>query len=55
MLLRQTKSCLGSSEGGLKSKMEFQWSDITDLKATCLENGLGNLDIVIKFIALRSV
>ncbi|URE12589.1 hypothetical protein MUK42_35425 [Musa troglodytarum] len=33
-------------EGGLKSKMEFQWSDITDLKATCLENGLGSLDIV---------
>ncbi|RWW20507.1 hypothetical protein GW17_00015385 [Ensete ventricosum] len=42
-------------EGILKSKMEFQWSDITDLKAICSGNGLGSLDIVVKFIAPRSV
>ncbi|RRT52740.1 hypothetical protein B296_00028462 [Ensete ventricosum] len=34
-------------EGGLKSKIEVQWSDITALKATCPENGPGTLDIVV--------
>ena len=33
--------------GGLKSKIEIQWSDITALKATCPENGPGTLDIVV--------
>lgn len=32
-------------EGGLKSKIEIQWSDITDLKATCPENKPSILDI----------
>lgn len=34
-------------EGGLKSKIEIQWSDITALKATCPENGQGTLDVVV--------
>ncbi|XP_066379124.1 uncharacterized protein [Miscanthus floridulus] len=34
-------------EGGLKSKIEIQWSDITALKATCPENGLGTLDVAL--------
>ncbi|KAJ0965765.1 hypothetical protein J5N97_026903 [Dioscorea zingiberensis] len=34
-------------EGGLKSKIEIQWSDITALKATCPENGPGTLDVVL--------
>ncbi|WVZ82211.1 hypothetical protein U9M48_029498 [Paspalum notatum var. saurae] len=34
-------------EGGLKSKIEIQWSDITALKATCPENGQGTLDVVL--------
>lgn len=34
-------------DGGLKSKIEIQWSDITALKATCPENGPGTLDIVV--------
>ncbi|KAJ8634750.1 hypothetical protein MRB53_009017 [Persea americana] len=34
-------------DGGLKSKIEIQWSDITALKATCPENGPGTLDIVL--------
>ncbi|GJN00717.1 hypothetical protein PR202_ga17915 [Eleusine coracana subsp. coracana] len=33
-------------EGGLKSKIEIQWSDITALKAICPENGQGTLDVV---------
>lgn len=32
-------------EGGLKSKIEIQWSDITGLKATCPENKSSTLDI----------
>ncbi|KAK1324088.1 hypothetical protein QJS10_CPA02g01365 [Acorus calamus] len=34
-------------DGGLKSKIEIQWSDITALKASCPENGPGTLDIVL--------
>ncbi|XP_026660532.1 uncharacterized protein LOC103707259 isoform X2 [Phoenix dactylifera] len=34
-------------DGGLKSKIETQWSDITALKATCPENGPGTLDIML--------
>ncbi|KAL6861903.1 hypothetical protein ACP4OV_017603 [Aristida adscensionis] len=34
-------------EGGLKSKIEIQWSDITALRATCPENGQGTLDVVL--------
>jgi hypothetical protein len=34
-------------EGGLKSKIEIQWSDITALKVTCPENGQGSLDVVV--------
>ncbi|XP_062228297.1 uncharacterized protein LOC133926383 [Phragmites australis] len=34
-------------EGGLKSKIEIQWSDITALKATCPETGQGTLDLVL--------
>ncbi|CAL9161842.1 unnamed protein product [Musa hybrid cultivar] len=34
-------------EGGLKSKIEVQWSDITALKATCPEHGPGTLDLVL--------
>lgn len=35
-------------DGGLKSKIEIQWSDITALKATLPDNGPGTLDIVVK-------
>ncbi|KAJ8486262.1 hypothetical protein OPV22_018747 [Ensete ventricosum] len=34
-------------EGGLKSKVEIQWSDITALKANCPEDGPGTLDVVL--------
>ncbi|XP_038981860.1 uncharacterized protein LOC103707426 isoform X2 [Phoenix dactylifera] len=34
-------------EGGLKSKIEIQWSDISDMKARYPENGDGTLDIVL--------
>ncbi|KAG8372532.1 hypothetical protein BUALT_Bualt12G0075900 [Buddleja alternifolia] len=34
-------------EGGLKSKIEIQWSDITALKAECPEDALGSLTIVL--------
>ncbi|PKI70200.1 hypothetical protein CRG98_009392, partial [Punica granatum] len=33
-------------EGGLKSKIEIQWSDIMALKANCPENGLSTLNVV---------
>ncbi|KAF3672087.1 putative 50S ribosomal protein L35, chloroplastic-like [Capsicum annuum] len=33
-------------EGGLKSKIEIQWSDIMGLKASCPENGAGSLTLV---------
>ncbi|KAF0931073.1 hypothetical protein E2562_002442 [Oryza meyeriana var. granulata] len=32
-------------DAGLKRKIEIQWSDITALKATCPENGIGTLDL----------
>jgi hypothetical protein len=35
-------------EGGLKSKIEIQWSDIAALKAICPENGQGTLDVVVR-------
>ncbi|OMP09509.1 hypothetical protein COLO4_05402 [Corchorus olitorius] len=34
-------------EGGLKSKIEIQWSDIMALKANCPENGPGTLNVVL--------
>ncbi|KAK8952920.1 hypothetical protein KSP40_PGU012146 [Platanthera guangdongensis] len=34
-------------DGGLKNKIEIQWSDITALKATCPENESATLDIVL--------
>jgi hypothetical protein len=35
-------------EGGLKSKIEIQWSDFTALKVNCPENGQGTLDVVVR-------
>lgn len=35
-------------EGGLKSKIEIQWSDIMGLKASCPENGPGSLTLVVR-------
>ncbi|XVF34347.1 hypothetical protein REPUB_Repub18cG0051900 [Reevesia pubescens] len=34
-------------EGGLKSKIEIQWSDIMALKANCPDNGPGTLNLVL--------
>ena len=34
-------------EGGLKSKIEVQWSDIMDIKASYPENSPGTLEIVV--------
>ncbi|CAN4084368.1 unnamed protein product [Withania somnifera] len=34
-------------EGGLKSKIEIQWSDIMGLKASCPENSAGSLTLVL--------
>lgn len=34
-------------EGGLKSKIEIQWSDITALKANCPDNGPSSLTVVV--------
>ncbi|KAI3446709.1 hypothetical protein Pfo_003374 [Paulownia fortunei] len=34
-------------EGGLKSKIEIQWSDIMALKAVCPDNGSGTLTMVL--------
>ncbi|KAL2482811.1 hypothetical protein Fot_44255 [Forsythia ovata] len=34
-------------EGGLKSKIEIQWSDIMALKANCPDNGPGTLTVVL--------
>lgn len=34
-------------EGGLKSKIEIQWSDITALKVTLPEVGDGSLDVMV--------
>lgn len=35
-------------EGGLKSKIEIQWSDIMALKANCPDNGPGTLNVVVR-------
>lgn len=35
-------------EGGLKSKIEIQWSDIMALKAHCPDNGPGTLNVVVR-------
>lgn len=35
-------------DGGLKNKIEIQWSDITALKANCPENAPATLDIVVR-------
>ncbi|KAL5708988.1 hypothetical protein ACHQM5_019727 [Ranunculus cassubicifolius] len=35
-------------DGGLKSKMEIQWSDIIALKADFPEDGPGTLDLVVR-------
>lgn len=43
-------------EGGLKSKIEIQWSDIMDLNANCPDNGSGTLTVVvIPFLCSTSV
>lgn len=34
-------------DGGLKSKIEIQWSDIMALKANCPDNGPGTLNVVV--------
>uniref|UniRef100_A0A0D9VM31 TRF2/HOY1 PH-like domain-containing protein n=1 Tax=Leersia perrieri TaxID=77586 RepID=A0A0D9VM31_9ORYZ len=34
-------------DAGLKRKIEIQWSNITALKATCPENGIGTLDLTL--------
>lgn len=34
-------------EGGLKSKIEIQWSDIMALKANCPDDGLSTLKVVV--------
>ncbi|KAI7731853.1 hypothetical protein M8C21_032217 [Ambrosia artemisiifolia] len=34
-------------DGGLKNKIEIQWSDITDIKATYPDDGPGTLDVVL--------
>ena len=38
MLLCKAYVCLGSLEGGLKRKIEVQWSNITSLNASFLDN-----------------
>lgn len=37
-------------DGNLKNKIEIQWSDIIDLKATYANDGLGTLDVVVSYI-----
>lgn len=34
-------------EGGLKSKIEIQWSDIMALNAHCPDNGISTLNVVV--------
>lgn len=34
-------------EGGLKSKIEIQWSDIMGLKANCPDDGPAMLNVVV--------
>lgn len=42
-------------EGGLKSKIEIQWSDITALKAGYPENEDGTLDIGVMLYKLQEM
>jgi hypothetical protein len=35
-------------EGGLKSKIEIQWSDIMALKAHCPDNGPSSFNVVVR-------
>lgn len=37
-------------DGGLKNKIEIQWSDIMALKATYPDDGPGTLDVVVMSI-----
>lgn len=37
-------------EGGLKSKIEIQWSDIMALKANCPDDGPGTLNVVVMLL-----
>ena len=39
-------------DGGLKNKIEIQWSDILALKATYPDDEPGTLDVVVIFISL---
>lgn len=39
-------------EGGLKSKIEIQWSDIMALKANCPEDEPGTLNVVVMLLAI---
>lgn len=36
-------------EGGLKSKIEIQWSDIMGLKAECPDDGPGTMTVVVLY------
>lgn len=40
-------------DGGLKNKIEIQWSDIMALKGTYSDDGPGSLDVVVIYIWLR--
>lgn len=42
-------------EGGLKSKIEIQWSDIMALKANCPDNAPGTLTVVVNYSICASV
>jgi hypothetical protein len=42
-------------EGGLKSKIEIQWSDIMALKANCPDNGPGTLNVVVCMVSSLSL
>jgi len=39
-------------EGGLKSKIEIQWSDIAALKAHCPDNGPSTLTVVVIYLSV---
>ena len=41
-------------EGGLKSKIEIQWSDIMALKANCPDDGPGTFTVVVMFMYFLS-
>lgn len=42
-------------EGGLKSKIEIQWSDIMALKANCPDDGLSTLKVVVNLYLVSGV